>query len=123
MPGPQTDFPPLKAVCNHCHTLLTLPANMAGTSGPCPRCQTWLDASIFQATGSGTDVMQQTEATSAESEKRKHLSSSGKGVLKADSFIDFEHLERRELHATLKVLAISLAIGAIIFLVSLYILK
>ena len=37
--------------CQHCHAQLTVPATMAGVSGPCPSCANTLTAPVVEATG------------------------------------------------------------------------
>ena len=45
---------------------------------------------------------------------------SGRGRVRADGYLDHEFNERRELFGTLRVLAVSLAVVAVILLITLY---
>lgn len=45
---------------------------------------------------------------------------SGRGRVRADGYLDHEFNERREMFGTLRVLAVSLAVAAVILLITLY---
>ena len=52
--------------------------------------------------------------------RRSPARSPGRGSIRADGYLDHDHLERKELFATLRVLAVTLAVLAVILFVILY---
>jgi hypothetical protein len=44
----------------------------------------------------------------------------GRGHVRADGFLDHEYNERKELYGTLRVLAVSLLVAAVILFITLY---
>jgi hypothetical protein len=77
---------------------------MAGTSGPCPSCSTWITSPApAQTTGEQTRSQ---EAPPSILKSSAHSSSGRrKGRIPADSIIDHAHLDQRESARTLMVLA------------------
>jgi len=95
--------------------------SQAGVSGPCPKCGTWIDASQFQPTDAPLHVLSVGLPVRSDSAKhRKQTVTSGKGSVRADGYLDHDHTERREMFATLRILAVSLAVIAVILFVTLY---
>lgn len=90
-------------------------------SGPCPKCGAWIDASQFALRKEqlkGLDVRLPSKSTSEQ--KRSRSIVSGRGRVRADGYLDREYGERKELYGTIKVLAVSMAVLAVILLVTLY---
>jgi hypothetical protein len=57
----------------------------------------------------------------ASSRRRRSASvTSGRGTVRADGFLDHGYNERREMFGTLRVLAVSLAVMALIMFIALY---
>ncbi|MEP2777132.1 MAG: hypothetical protein ABJQ29_14770 [Luteolibacter sp.] len=92
-----------------------------GVSGPCPNCNTWIDASQFSLQKEllkGLDVQLPTK--SALQQRRSRSVVSGRGRIRADGYLDQEYGERKELYGTIKVLAVSLSVLALILFITLY---
>ena len=100
---------------------LILPDATTAASGPCPKCAAWIDASEFivperQARPAAVHVP---EPGSSRRRKSGNVIG-GKGRVRADGFLDHEYNERRELFGTLRVIAVSLAVLAVILFITLY---
>jgi len=94
-----------------------VPESQSGVSGPCPSCSTWIDASDF----SMQDAPAKTLAANIGPRKRRSQpATSGRGSIRADGYLDHDHTERKELFLTLRVLAVTLAVLAVILFITLY---
>ncbi|WP_411826616.1 hypothetical protein [Luteolibacter sp. AS25] len=104
-------------VCEGCGTALIVQGSNAGLSGPCPKCNMWIDSSAFREVPSGYMALN----ANIPSQRRKTSDKPiRKGRLSADGFLDHDYNEKRELHGTLKILAITLAVVAVILFVTVY---
>ena len=94
---PVTTPPAVVFKCGACGLSLSVPASMAGTSGPCPSCGAWISSP-------GTEPLETgfipAKRQSQPAERRR------KGRIAADSIVDHAHLAQRESAQTLKVLAL-----------------
>ena len=90
-------------------------------SGPCPKCGTWIEASQFQMQDTPARPLSTKLPEPGAQRKRRHDSAiGGRGRVRADGYLDHEYNERRELFGTLRVLAVSLAVLAVILFITLY---
>ena len=113
----------LRYVCETCRTPLLLPASRVGTSGPCPKCGKWIDASKFvfpEIPASHAKAARIAPDATPPARKRRESVTSGRGRMRADGYIDHDYSDRKELYGTLRVLAVFAAVGAVILLVFLY---
>ncbi len=112
---------PRRFVCSSCGTSLVVTDSDVAVSGPCPKCAAWIDAARFQHSETPHHVHNVRLPDPAASAKRRSPTiTGGKGRVRADGYLDHEYSERKELHATLRVMAVSLAVLAIIFFCILY---
>lgn len=112
---------PLRFVCSGCRTALVLQDATQAVSGPCPKCSTWIDASQFSLQKEplkGLDA--RLPAKSAPERRRNKSVVGGRGRVRADGFLDHDYGERKELYGTIKVIAVTLAVLAVILFVTLY---
>ena len=89
--------------------------------GPCPRCAAWIDTADLRALASPVESRFEIgNAPKVSLDRRSQDVLAGRGRVRADGYLDHEYTERRELFGTLRVLAVSLAVLAVIFFVTLY---
>lgn len=105
---------PLRFVCGSCGTPLILPDAKSAASGPCPKCMAWIDSSQFVPPDTNAPVQAATRR------RRKENVIGGRGRVRADGYLDHEYNDRRELFRTLRLLAVSLAVLAVILFITLY---
>ncbi|MFD2255723.1 hypothetical protein ACFSSA_03460 [Luteolibacter algae] len=116
-----SDTPALRFVCLSCKTSLVVVGGRKGVSGPCPKCDAWIDASQFEEGDETVRTLNaQLPPVSSGRRRRGQSITSGRGTVRADGFIDHEFNDRRELFVTLRILAVSLAVIAVILFVTLY---
>lgn len=108
----------MRCVCNACGTPLIVPESKAGVSGPCPKCGTWMDGSSFTLQDAPPKTVHAKIPDSGS--RRRQTVTSGRGRMRADGYLDHEYGERKELFGTLRVLAVTLAVLAVILFVTLY---
>ena len=101
-PSAAADPPPIAFRCGACGLTLSVPASMAGTSGPCPSCQAWISSPA------PPEPAEPSEPVSAFPVKRQSAAREPrrKGRIPADSIVDQTHLAQRESAKTIKVLAL-----------------
>jgi phage FluMu protein Com len=104
--------------CGACGTVLTLPESKAGASGPCPRCGTWIDATLFHP--HGTPIPALPVAPAADAGRSTRGAKARGSRIRADGFLDHEYNERKELYKTLRVLAFFVAVAAVVLVVTVY---
>jgi hypothetical protein len=101
----------VKFFCTACGTRLVVPAALAGTSGPCPRCGVTITPPVFARS---PGLPSQVSKTSSRRPAR--------GRIRGDDGIDYAEQERRELLRTLRILGLFFltfcACLAIVWLVS-----
>ena len=111
----------LQFVCSGCKTALIVPDSKESVSGPCPKCGAWIEASQIQIQDSPAKPLSGKLAQPGVMRKRSHGNAiGGRGRVRADGYLDHEYTERRELFGTLRVLAVSLAVLAVILFITLY---
>jgi hypothetical protein len=121
MPVPRKHASTMRFVCAGCRTPLVVADSQVGVSGPCPNCDTWIDASQFTSQYTPAKVLEASVPSSGSSRKRRSQNlDGGRGNIRADGYLDHNHNERRELFGTLRVLAVSLAVLAVILFVALF---
>lgn len=116
-----SDDAPLRFVCSGCRTTLILQDATQAVSGPCPQCSTWIDASQFSLQKEplkGVDARLPEKSTTGRKQNKSIVN--GRGRVRADGFLDHDHVERKELYGTIKVIAVTLAVLAVILFVTLY---
>ena len=107
-------------VCSECKTELVLPEASQVVSGPCPKCGTWIDASEFAPQKDPDPQVGSSLPAKSDPKRRRGVSVSGKGRVRADGYLDHEFNERKELHTTIKILAVTLAVLAVILFITMY---
>jgi len=117
MPVPGNHAPSLRFVCRACKASLVVTESQSGVSGPCPSCSTWIDASDFSLLDTPDKVP---AAGNPPRHRRSQSATPGRGSIRADGYLDHDHSERKELFVTLRVLAVSMAVLAVILFVTLY---
>ena len=108
----------IRFACKGCGASLTLPFASPVVSGPCPKCAAWIDAREYIV--ANRHAQTQGGHVPEPGFRRKRRSQNvigGRGRVRADGFLDHEYNERRELFGTLRVLAVSLAVLALILFV------
>ena len=100
---PASAAPPITFHCHGCGLKLSIRPELAGTSGPCPSCSTWITSPEAIPTQNEPPTG---EAAHPMKKKAMHPSSGRRrGRIPADSIIDHAHLDQRESARTLMVLA------------------
>ena len=118
----QTQDAIFRFTCSVCETPLIVSGSKDPVSGPCPKCEAWIQAEQFQKTdGPAINLSARVGLPSKGSRSRSRAgSNSSRGRIRADGFLDHNFNERRELFGTLRVLAVALAVLAVILFVALY---
>lgn len=98
-PSAAADPPPIAFRCGACGLTLSVPASMAGTSGPCPSCQAWISSPAPPAPAEPVSAFPVKRQSAAREPRRR-------GRIPADSIVDQTHLAQRESAKTLKVIAL-----------------
>lgn len=105
--------------CIRCHTELVLPNSSSVKSGPCPRCQTWIDASSFSPSD-GSIGPATTAPDDRSAGKGSRSLRANHGRIRADGFLDHGHTERREFLVTLRIFGVALIVFAVLAIITLY---
>jgi hypothetical protein len=100
---PATAPAPVVFRCGACGLSLSVPATMAGATGPCPSCGAWISSPATADTESSGIPSQRASALREVREVRR------KGRIPADSIVDQSHLAQRETAQTIKVIALFIA--------------
>ena len=100
---------------------MALSGSEGSVSGPCPICETWIEAERFQKVNDPTASF--SAGVETPSRNRKLSSRGGSNVsgrIRAGEYPDHNFNGRRELFVTLRMLAAALAVLALISFVALY---
>jgi len=103
--------PRIRFSCEHCRQELSVDEAQAGIGGPCPRCGQWVIAPDYVRPPQDKDFLTRVEKIPAKG-AHKHVPQFKSGHLMADSMVDREYQQRREIFRMLRIFAwIILVIG------------
>jgi len=100
--------------CEHCRQELSVDEAQAGIEGPCPRCGRVVKAPDYSRPLPDKDFLTRVEKIPAKG-AHKHVPQFRSGHLMADSMVDRDYQQRREVFHILRILAcIILVMGVVV---------